>query len=142
MSFTRFMPALAALALLATAASASACENYGAVELSDGTVVPQTVALPTRDLTYEQREEIRQALLTEHADAEIQLASDTSGFVPEVGARLPEGVTAYSLPRPMLTGLPRLREFTYVLMNHDALIVQASTGAIVDTFASEPLPLF
>lgn len=142
MLFTRFTPAFAVLALLVTTASAAACDSHGAVELSDGTVLPQTVELPTRDLTYEQRDEIRQALLSEHADAEVHLASNTLGFAPEVGTRLPEGVTAYSLPRPVLAGLPRLGEYTYVIMEHDALIVKAATGAVVDMFSSEPQSLF
>ena len=116
--------------------------TQGAVELSNGTKVPQNPALPKLNLTNNQREQIRKGVVTEHTEVEFRLKATKNAktFTPAVGAKLPKGVKAYSLPSAVLSQLPQLRDYTYVKMKDQVLIVDAMTGKIVDMF-SETLPI-
>ena len=114
----------------------------GAVELSNGTKVPQDPSLPKLNLTNQQREHIRKTVLTEHNEVEFRLAATKSAkdFNPAVGAPLPKGVKTQSLPTPVLSQIPELRDYMYVKMKDQVLIVNGMTNKIVDMF-SETLPL-
>jgi hypothetical protein len=114
----------------------------GAVELSNGTKVPQNPSLPKLNLTNTQREQIRKAVLTEHNEVEFRLAATKSAkdFSPAVGATIPKGVKAQSLPTPILSQMPELRDYMYVKMKDQVLIVNGMTNKIVDVF-SETQPL-
>src|ERR1700743_2816586 len=94
-----------------TAFSMAQSNVQGAVELSKGTNVQQNPALPNLHLTNMQREQIRKAVLTEHNEVEFRLKSTKSAknFTPVVGAKLPKGVKAQSLPLPVLSQMPELR---------------------------------
>jgi len=109
----------------------------GAVELSNGTKVPQDPSLPKLNLTNQQREHIRKAVLTEHNEVEFRLAATKSAkdFNPAVGATLPKGVKAHSLPTPVPSQIPELRDYMYVKMKHQVLIVNGMTSKIVDMFS-------
>lgn len=48
---------------------------HGAVELNNGTKVPQNPSLPKLNLTNMQREQIRKAVLTEHNEVEFRLTA-------------------------------------------------------------------
>jgi hypothetical protein len=114
----------------------------GAVELSDGTKVPQNPSLPKLNLTNIQREQIRKAVLTEHNEVEFQLAATKAAkdFAPSVGAKIPKGVKAQSLPTPVLSQMPELRDYMYVKMKDQVLIVNGMTNTIIDVFSqTEPL---
>jgi hypothetical protein len=108
----------------------------GAVELSDGTKVPQSANLPKLNLTNEQREQIRKGVLGQNTEVEFRLKTTkaASDFTPQVGAKLPKGVTGHSLPQPVLAKLPQLRNYKYVTMRDQVLIVNAMTKTIVDVF--------
>ena len=108
----------------------------GAVELSDGTKVPQSANLPKLNLTNEQREQIRKGVLGQNTEVEFRLKTTkaASDFTPQVGAKLPKGVTGHSLPPPVLAKLPQLRNYKYVTMKDEVLIVNAMTKTIVDVF--------
>ncbi|MEH2513549.1 hypothetical protein V1291_004903 [Nitrobacteraceae bacterium AZCC 1564] len=108
----------------------------GAVELSNGTKVPQNPSLPKLDFTNMQREQIRKAVLTEHNEVQFRLAATkpAKDFAPEVGAKLPKGVKAQSLPTPVLSQMPELRDYMYVKMKDQVLIVNGMTNKIVDMF--------
>src|ERR1700746_4211858 len=97
----------------------------GAVELSNGTKVPQNPSLPKLNLTDVQREQIRKAVLTEHNEVEFRLKATKSAknFTPIVGATIPKGVKAQSLPTPVLSQIPELRDYMYVKMKDQVLIV-------------------
>jgi len=124
-------------------AIASAQSNTASVvELSGGTKVPANPSLPGLNLTNMQREQVRKAVLTEHNEVQFQLASTKSAkdFAPEVGAPLPSDVEAQALPEPVQSEIPQLRDFWYVKMKDQVLIVDGMTKKIVDMF-SETQPV-
>jgi hypothetical protein len=57
-----------------------------------------------------------------------------ASFEPAVGGKLPKGVLAQPLPRPLIYELPTLREYTYVKFRDQILIVNPLTNEIVDMF--------
>ncbi|WGD48538.1 hypothetical protein QA641_23055 [Bradyrhizobium sp. CB1650] len=117
-------------------------DTQDAVELSGGTMVSQKPSLPKLRLTNPQREQIRKAVRTEHN--EIQFRQKTTqpakDFTPAVGAKLPKGIKAQGLPAQVLSQLPELRDYMYVKMKDQVLIVDGMTNKIVDMF-SETQPL-
>ena len=136
---SRFMFAGAALLIAATApalAKDNTQKTQGAVELSEGTKVPQAVELPKLNLTNEQREQIRNGVLGQNTEVEFHLKTTKSAkdFTPQVGAKLPKGVKGHSLPPPVLAKLPQLRDYKYVMMKDQVLIVNGMTKTIVDVF--------
>ncbi|MET4220813.1 hypothetical protein ACVWWG_006297 [Bradyrhizobium sp. LB7.2] len=131
-----------AIMLGGTALSLAQQNAQGAVELSNGTKVPQNPSLPKLNLTNTQREQIRKAVLTEHNEVEFRLMATKSAkdFTPAVGSKIPKGVKAQSLPTPVLTQMPELRDYMYVKMKDKVLIVNGMTNKIVDIFPeTEPL---
>jgi len=89
-----------------------------------------------------QREQIRKTVLTEHNEIEFRLKSTkpANDFSPAVGATLPKGVKAQSLPAPVLAQMPELRDYMYVKMKDQVLIVNGMTNKIVDMFPeTQPL---
>ena len=111
-------------------------KTRGAVELSNGTKVPQNPSLPKLNLTNEQREQIRKGVLGRNTEVEFPLKSTKSAknFTPQVGAQLPKSVKGHSLPPVVLAKLPQLRDYEYVTMKDQVLIVNAMTKTIVDVF--------
>jgi hypothetical protein len=135
---------VAALAIIlgGTAVSLAQQNVQGSVELSNGTKVSQNPSLPKLNLTNMQREQIRKAVLTEHNEVEFRLAATKSAkdFAPAVGAKIPKGVKAQSLPTPVLSQMPDLRDYMYVKMKDQVLIVNGMTNRIVDMFPeTQPL---
>jgi len=57
-----------------------------------------------------------------------------------VGVTLPKGVKAQSLPTRVLSQIPELRDYMYVKMKDQVLIVNGMTNRIVDVF-SETKPI-
>lgn len=117
----------------------------GAVELSNGTTVPQNPSLPKPNLTNMQREQIRKAVLTEHNEVEFQLkgakgAKGAKHFTPSVAAKIPKGVKAQSFPTAVLSQMPELRDYMYVKMKYQVLIVNGMTNKIVDMFSETRPP--
>ena len=78
--------------------------------------MPQNPSLPKLNLTNMQREQTRKAALTEHSEVEVRLkaAKAAKDFAPDVGAKIPKGVKAQSLPTPVLAQMPELRDYMYV----------------------------
>jgi len=101
---------LAAIAIIlgGTALSMAQQNVQGAVKSSNGTKVPQNPSLSKLNLTNTQREQIRQAVLSEHNEVEFRLKATKSAkdFTPVVGAKVPKGVKAQSLPTPVLSQIP------------------------------------
>ncbi|HEY7228946.1 MAG TPA: hypothetical protein VH558_01105 [Pseudolabrys sp.] len=130
-----------AVMLITAAASAVSAQDVaqkmqGAVELSEGTKVPQNPTLPKLNLNNQQREQIRKSVLGQNTEVEFHLKSTKSAkdFAPQIGVKLPKGVTGHSLPPPVLAKLPQLRDYKYVTMKNQVLIVNAMTKTIVDMF--------
>jgi hypothetical protein len=92
---------------------------------------------PKLELNNTQREQIRKAVLNEHNEVEFQLKATKSakGFTPQVGEKLPKGVKPMAFPQQLDQQLPQLRNFAYVKMKDQVLIVDATTGKIVDLFS-------
>jgi len=133
---------VAVLAIFLGGVSLAQPGNQGAVELSTGTKLPQRTSLPKLDLTNQQREQIRRGVLTEPTEVQFQLATTKSakGFTPAVGAALPKGVKPLGLPTQVLSQVPELRDYMYVKMKDQVLIVNGMTNKIVDVFSeSQPL---
>lgn len=114
----------------------------GAVELSNGTKVPQNPSLPRLNLTNMQRDQIRKIVLTEHNEVEFRLKATkpAKDFTPAVGTTLPKGVKAQSLPIQVLSQMPELRDYMYVKMKDQVLIVNGMTNKIVDMFSETEPP--
>jgi hypothetical protein len=134
--------AVLAIILCGTAPSLAQPNLQGAVELSNGTKVPQNPSLPKLNLTNMQREQIRKTVLTERNEVEFRLKATKAAkdFTPAVGATLPKGINAQSLPAGVLSQIPELRDYKYVKMKDQVLIVNGMTKKIVDMF-SETQPL-
>src|SRR5262252_5707496 len=134
----RALTTIAALAIMLGSSALSLAQSnmQGAVHLSGGTKVPQNPSLPKLNLTNVQREQIRKAVLTEHNEVEFRLKSTKAAkdFTPAVGAKIPKGVKAQSLPTPVLSQMPELRDYMYVKMKDQVLIVDGMTNKIVDMF--------
>jgi hypothetical protein len=91
-----------------------------------------------------QRESIRKAVLTEHNEVEFRLKATkpAKDFNPVVGATIPRGVKAQSMPTVILLQMPELRDYMYVKMKDQVLIVNGMTNKIVDIFPeTQPLSL-
>jgi len=114
----------------------------GAVELSNGTKVSQNPSLPKLNLTNAQHEQIRTTLLTKHTEVEFRQKATKAAkdFTPSVGAKLPKGINGHSLPPQVLSQIPELRDYKYVKMKDQVLIVNGMTKKIVDMF-QETQPL-
>lgn len=130
----RYVVALAAITV--PAAALAAAPGPAAVELSGGTRVAQHPSLPKIHLENAQREQIRRAVLTEPTEIEFRLNSTKAAksFTPAAGAALPKGLVPNSLPPAVLAKLPRLRDYGYVKMKGQILIVNALTRRIVNVF--------
>jgi len=134
--------AVLAIILGGTTLSLAQPNAQGAVELSNGTKVSQTPSLPKLNLTNMQREQIRKSVLTEHNEVEFRLKATkpAKDFTPAVGATLPKGVHGQSLPTRVVSQMPELRDYKYVKMKDQVLIVNGMTKKIVDVFPeTQPL---
>jgi hypothetical protein len=89
---------------------------------------------PPLQLTDPQRAQIRAALDQENTDVSFETAKSAASAKPAVGAKLPKGVTAHPLPRPLIYEMPVLREYKYVKFRDQILIVNPITNDIVDMF--------
>jgi hypothetical protein len=134
--------AVLAIMLGGAALSQAQSNERGAVELSNGTKVPQDQPLAKLKLTNMQREQIRKTVLTENTEVQFRLKATkpAKDFIPAVGATLPKGVKANSLPTGVLSQIPELRDYMYIKMKDQVLIVDGMTNRIVDMF-SETQPL-
>ena len=85
--FSGVLLLIAAAAPAAAADSSDKPNSQGAVELNDGSKIPQNPSLPKLDLSNAQREQIRKGVLTLHNEIEFQLKSSKSAkdFAPAGG---------------------------------------------------------
>lgn len=125
---------LASLGWVATAAAQTA--NQGAVEQSVPPAVSQKLSVPPLHLSDAQRNQIQQALRGE--DTEVTFGTKTTkpteSFNPTVGAKIPASLKPHSLPPPVLSQMPELKQYSYLKFKHQVLIVDPMSGKIVDMF--------
>ena len=138
MSSRRIVVSLAA-ALLATVGGGAVAQEppheKGAV-LQRGGAVPQNPAMPPFSLSTPQREQVRLAVISRHNDAEADKsqAEKLKDFQPRTGEKLPTGIDPDGFPEPVLTQVPALRDYSYVVIKDQVVIVNAMTREIVDVF--------
>lgn len=116
-------------------AFAPAADNtHGAVEQSNGNLMPQNLSLPKLHLDNAQREQIRQTLLTKHTEVEFKLKTTKSAkdFTPKIGVKLPKGVKPDGLPSELTQQIPQLADYGYSKMKDQILLVNEMTGTIAD----------
>ena len=128
---------VAVFAVTATTAQNSNKSQPGDVILSTPPPVSQNPVLPPLNLTDDQRAKIRQVLSTKNTEVTFQLKTTkpAQSFNPAVGAKLPTGLKANSLPPPLIYEMPVLKRYTYLKFKERVLIVNPMTGKIVDMFS-------
>ena len=132
---TPFLPiALAASLALALPATASAGPDSAASP--PRSPLNEVPSLPPLKLSDAQRDQIRQALAGEHTEVTFQLKSTKSkkDFEPSIGAKVPNGIHLNALPSPLINRIPVLKQYTYLKLKHQVLIVNGLTREIVDQF--------
>jgi hypothetical protein len=136
MHFTRNLLLCSVLLLGMTGLAPAADNTRGAVEQSNGSVVPQDPSLPKLNLNEAQREQIRQTLLTKDTEVEFKLKTTKSAanFTPKLGATLPKGVKPLGLPSELTQRIPELADYGYTKMKEQILLVNEMTNKIVDIF--------
>lgn len=99
--------------------------------------VSQKPELPPLNLTDDQRAQIKQVLKTKNTEVTFQLKTTkpAQSFDPAVGAKIPTGLKAHSLPPPLIYEMPVLKRYTYLKFKGRVLIVNPLTGKIVDMFS-------
>lgn len=107
----------------------------GAVQQHGG-AVPQNPTLPPLTLSDPQREQVRLAVLTRHNDTEADKshAAKVKDFIPRTGEKLPTGLDPDGFPDPIVTQVPQLRDYAYVVIKDQVVIVNGLTREIVDVF--------
>jgi hypothetical protein len=134
MHFTRNLLLCSVLLLAMTALAPAADNTRGAVEQSNGNVVPQNPSLPKLNLNDGQREQIRQTLLTKDTEVEFNLKTTKSAknFTPKIGATLPKGVKSLGLPSELTQQIPQLADYGYSKMKDQILLVNEMTNKIAN----------
>jgi hypothetical protein len=131
--------ALCVAAFIVTAAAAQNSSNPqpGDVIQSVPPPVSQKPKLPPLNLTDDQRAKIKQILSTKNTEVTFQLKATkpAQNFDPAVGAKIPTGLKAHSLPPPLIYEMPVLKHYTYLKFKGQVLIVNPMTGKIVDMFS-------
>ena len=126
MHLTRKLFLCSALLLAMSVSAPAADDTRGAVEQSGGSL-PQNPSLPKLNLNDDQRQQIRQTLLTKHT--EVKSAED---FTPKIGAKLPTDVNPDGLPSELTQQVPQLADYGYAKMKDQILLINEMTGEIVD----------
>lgn len=95
---------------------------------------------PPLALSAEDRERVRVAVAAQHNDVEFRLkeTKPAKDFTPQVGATLPKGLHPDGFPRDLLAHLPQLRDYSYVAMKDQVLIVNAMTRKVVALVPETP----
>jgi hypothetical protein len=126
MHLTRKLFLCSALLLAMSVSVPAANDTRGAVEQSGGSL-PQNPSLPKLNLNDDQRQQIRQTLLTKHT--EVKSAED---FTPKIGAKLPTDVNPDGLPSELTQQVPQLADYGYAKMKDQILLINELTSDIVD----------
>ena len=115
------------LALLASLAVAAPAVAQGPAP--SNTVAGDVPPKPPLKLTDEQKARVAQAI-----NGQDTLAKLPAGFAPAIGARAPseDAVPEYPLPRPLVYDVPVLKQYYYVQLNDQVLIVDPMTKTVAE----------
>jgi hypothetical protein len=129
--------ALCAIAILAaTPGLAQRGENGGAVIQSTGNAIGQGTKPDPLHLSDTQRAHIRQAVAQQATGLSFatKAIKPAAKFVPALGAKIPKQVKGHTLPAPLLSEMPVLKQYNYVKFKDQVLLVDPTTQKIVDLF--------
>jgi hypothetical protein len=114
------------LALLASLAVAPAAAQGPA---PSDTVAGEVPPKPPLKLTDEQKTKVAQAI-----NGQDTLAKLPEGFAPAIGARVPgeAKLPEYPLPRPLVYEVPVLKQYFYVQLDDQVLIVDPMTTTVAE----------
>jgi hypothetical protein len=120
----------------ANAAPAGNSGHPGAVVLTGPSPVTQKTSPPKLALTDAQRARIKQALNGENTEVDFALkkAKSAKNFEPAIGKKVPKGLKAHALPRPLIYKMPKLKHYSYLKFKHQVLIVNPMSHTIIDMF--------
>jgi len=126
--------ALVSLGWIAAAAAQTA--DQGAVMQSVPPPVSQKQSVPPLHLSDAQRSQIQQALRGENTEVTFgtKTTKPTQSFNPTVDAQLPASLKPHTLPPPVLSQMPELKQYSYLKFKHQVLIVDPMSRKIVDVF--------
>jgi hypothetical protein len=131
----------AAAILLATTAAAGALDpniksrdEHSPVTLSNGTKVQDRAAATPLHLLPDQRNEIKAIVNQQHSDVDLSLKTTkpAANFQPAIGKKIPKQLKGQTLPKPLLSEIPALKEYLYLKFKDQALIVDPLNKKIVD----------
>ncbi|HET7803861.1 MAG TPA: DUF1236 domain-containing protein [Pseudolabrys sp.] len=120
---TCFRHAAVVAAVLAGATTASAQTTIITREPVESRTVITTEPL---ELTPVQRRTIYRTIVREH----VVPAEPTVEY--RVGARVPENVQLYSVPREVAVEVPAIRSYKYMVVNNRVVLVDPATSQVVE----------
>jgi hypothetical protein len=90
-------------------------------------------------LSEAQRTRIAQALAGKDTEVDLNLKKHNSAksFEPRIDEKIPKGLTGQAFPRPLITEMPPIRQYTYLKFKGQVLIVDPMTRKIVDMFPEQ-----
>lgn len=116
-----------ALALLASLAISAPAVAQSAVPTN--TVAGEVAPKPPLKLSDEQKAQVSQAI-----NGQDSLAKLPDGFAPAIGARVPiqSKLPEHPLPRPLVYEIPALKNYYYVQLDDQVLIVDPMTKTVAE----------
>jgi hypothetical protein len=131
------------LVLLASPVSANAAGREKRAT-SDVTLTTQPGALvvpgaPPLHLSDAQRARIAGVLKGQDTEIDFKLKTYKSAksFEPKIDEKLPKALKGQAFPRPLTTEMPPIRQYTYLKVKGQVLIVNPMTRKIVDVFPEQ-----
>jgi hypothetical protein len=106
----------------------------GAVPQTGAGAVPQNIKPAALKLSDEQKKRIQAVLTTTHTETTLSKKSSSAqkDFKPAVGGKIPGGFHPDGIPQPLITEIPILKQYAYVKFNNQILIIDATSGTIVE----------
>jgi len=120
-----------AIATVAVMGMSLAAENGAARAAARGPHSP-----PPLQLSDDQRARIRDAVRQEDTEVTFQLKATkkAADFTPTINAKLPASVKPHPFPRPLIYQMPLLKQYGYVKLKNEVLVINPMTHKIVDMF--------
>lgn len=126
--------ALIAPLVLACLAPAAARDANTALPAARAAALKDKTSKAPLHLSDADRTKVSQAVAGDDTEVTFKLKTTKSaqGFEPSVGATIPKSLKPHALPRPLIYELPALRNYGYLKLKHQVLIVDPMTHKIVD----------
>jgi hypothetical protein len=109
--------------------------NTAAPTTASPPALPQHQTAPL-NLSDDQRAKIREAVRPKDSEVTFKLKATKSAasFEPSVGTKIPSSLKPHPLPRPLIYDMPTLKQYGYLKLKHQVLIIDPMTHKIVDMF--------